>query len=132
MAYKTKDLEKKALEAIKENNLIFIEEVVAFLPCGKTTFYEHKLNEADSIKAAIEENKIATKAKLRKKWQDMDNATLNIALYRLCSDNEELEKLTTTTNKNLNKNIDEFSKKTDKQLEEELRELDQKGENLSD
>jgi hypothetical protein len=53
MAYKTKELEKQALEAIKEHGLVFIEEIVAFLPCSKPTFYEHGLNELDSIVQAI-------------------------------------------------------------------------------
>ena len=43
MAYKTEELEIKSLEAIEKHKLFFIEDVVAFLPCTKTTFYEHKL-----------------------------------------------------------------------------------------
>jgi len=43
MAYKTEELEKKSLEAIDKHKLFFIEDVVAFLPCDKTTFYNHKL-----------------------------------------------------------------------------------------
>jgi hypothetical protein len=55
--YDTKELERKSLEAIKEHKLMFIEHVVAYLPCSKPTFYEHKLNELNSIKKAIEENR---------------------------------------------------------------------------
>lgn len=47
MAYKTEELEKTAIKAIKEHKLYFIEDVIAFLPCSKPTFYEHKLNEID-------------------------------------------------------------------------------------
>ena len=53
MAYDTKELEKKALTAINKHKLMFIEHIVAFLPCSKETFYVHKLHESDAIKKAI-------------------------------------------------------------------------------
>jgi len=89
MAYKTAELEQKAIKAIKKENLIFIEEVVSFLPCSKPTFYEHKLNELDSIKDLLDNNKASIKTGLRNKWYKSDNATVQIALMRLvCSDAE--------------------------------------------
>jgi hypothetical protein len=48
MAYKTEDLLATAIEAIKKNRLIFIEDIIAYLPCGKTAFYEHFPNTSDS------------------------------------------------------------------------------------
>jgi hypothetical protein len=93
MAYKTAELEKQALKVIKEKNLYFIEDVVSYLPCGKTTFYERKLNEANSLKEALEENKINTKVGLRKKWYESDNATVQIALYKLISTDEENDRI---------------------------------------
>ena len=93
MAYKTNELEEKALEAIKEHGLVFIEEVVSFLPCSKPTFYEHGLNESNAIKEAIEYNKVSKKAKLRKNWEHSENATLNISLYKLLANEEELQRL---------------------------------------
>ena len=83
MAYDTKELEAKALEAIQKYKLIWIEEVVSYLPCSKPTFYEHKLNEIDTIKAAIEKNRNDLKIGLRKKWYESENATTQIALYKL-------------------------------------------------
>ncbi len=65
MAYKTKELHDKALAAIEKHRLFFIEDVVAFLPCSKPTFYEHKLNESADIKAALEKNVIEVKTSLR-------------------------------------------------------------------
>ncbi len=51
MAYKKEDLIKQALQAIKKHKLIFIEEVVSFLPCSKATFYRYieKLRERKVI-----------------------------------------------------------------------------------
>lgn len=94
MAYNTAELEKKALAAIKSNKLVFIEEVVSFLPCDKTTFYAHKLNESNKIKRALDKNRIDGKASARRKWAESDNATLQIAYYKLLSSEEELRKLT--------------------------------------
>jgi hypothetical protein len=40
MAYDKSKIYQQAEEAIKKNNLFFIEDIVAFLPCSKQTFYE--------------------------------------------------------------------------------------------
>lgn len=89
MAYKTEELKEKALNAIKSMKLVFIEEVAAFIGISKGTFYEHKLNELNEIKDAIEANKSELKAGLRKKWYENENATTQLALYRLLSTPEE-------------------------------------------
>lgn len=93
MAYETAELEKLALSAIKKHKLIFIEEVASFLPCDKTTFYNHKLHEFDTLKSALLANKVNMKAGLRKKWYAGDNATTQIALYKLIGTNEEADRL---------------------------------------
>jgi hypothetical protein len=89
MAYDTLELEKQALKAIEENGLVFIDEVVTFLPCDRATFYNHGLDKFDSIKTALEAKKISLKAGLRKKWYASDNATVQIALYKLIGDETE-------------------------------------------
>ena len=93
MAYDANELEKKAIEAIKKNKLIYLEEVISYLPCNRGTFYLNNLNKLDSILELLEENKIEEKVKLRKKWRGTDNAALNLALYKLCSSDEEQAKL---------------------------------------
>lgn len=96
MAYDTEKLLKQAIKAIKEKNLFFIEDVVAYLPCTKPTFYEHKLNESNDLKEALLENRINVKVSMRKKWQESDNATLQMGLMKLVSTNEERKKLSQT------------------------------------
>ncbi len=108
MAYKTKELEKKAIKAIKENKLIFIEEVVSYLPCSKPTFYEHKLNELDSIEALLNKNKDEMKATLRNKWYLSDNATLQITLYRLLCTDAERRKIAMNYNEHTGKDGKDF------------------------
>lgn len=96
MAYKTKDLEKQALKAIKDNNLIFIEEIVTFLPCNKQTFYNHKLDELDDLKKALEDNKVKNKQSLREKWYKSFSPALQLAVYKLCATDQERKILSQT------------------------------------
>ena len=93
MAYDTAELENMAVEAIKEHGLIFIEEVISYLPCASSTFYDHKLEKSESIKNAILFNKVSKKTKLRRNWENSENATLNISLYKLLANEEELQRL---------------------------------------
>jgi len=99
MKYEENDIFDKAIKAIKENNLYFIDEIITYLPCGKTTFYT--LFPADSdklnlIKEAIDVNRVSTKVKMRKKWYDSDNATLQVALMKLISSDKEAHRLNGT------------------------------------
>lgn len=91
--YDTADLEKQALEAITKKKLVFVEEVVSFLPCDKTTFYAHKLHESNAIKEAIEKNKVDKKLGLRDKMYKAENPTAWVALYKLLGTEEEAERL---------------------------------------
>jgi len=97
MAYKTEELIEKSLEIIKSKNIHFIEDLVSYLPCDKKTFYNHNLHEFHLIKEAIEQNKLNIKNNLRKKWYDSDNATTQIALYKLLASQAELKALTNQT-----------------------------------
>jgi len=93
MAYDKKELLKKAIEAAKKNELFFIDDIVTFLPCSRSTFYEHKLDKSDELKTIIEQNKINVKVELRNKFRYSDNATLLMALYKLICSDKEREKL---------------------------------------
>ena len=93
MAYNKNDLVKKAIEAIEKHKLFFIEDVVTFLPCSKPTFYKHKLNEVDELKESLEKNKIDIKVSLRNKWYKSENATLQMALYKLLASEDERRRL---------------------------------------
>lgn len=96
MAYDTKDLEKKALGAIKKNKLMFVEHIVAFLPCSKETFYNHKLHESDAIKKAVEEMRVSKKTKLLSNWIDSDTPSLQIAAMKMISEEHEAHRLNGT------------------------------------
>lgn len=92
MAYdKTKILEQ-AKEAIKDNNLFFIEDVVAFLPIAKKTYYEYfplESDESNELREMLEQNKIKTKSGIRAKLWKSSKAAELLALYRLIATPEE-------------------------------------------
>ena len=64
MAFDRDKLYQQAQTAITENNLFFIEDVVAFIPCSKPTFYEHfpiDSNELNNLKDLLEKKRFAPK-----------------------------------------------------------------------
>ena len=96
MAFDRDKLYQQAQTAITENNLFFIEDVVAFIPCSKPTFYEHfpiDSNELNNLKDLLEQNKIRTKAAIRAKLYKSPKASELLALYRLICTPEERKKL---------------------------------------
>ena len=100
MAYKTAELEAKALEAIRKNKLVFAHEVPTFINISKQTYYDHKLEQLDSIKSALDKNREEIKAGLRKKWYESENATVQIALYKLIGTDEESDRINSQRLKN--------------------------------
>lgn len=114
MAYDRKKIFQQAKEAIKKNKLFFVEDVVAYLPISKPTFYDYfkvDSNEFNELKELLEQNKTEIKVSMRSKWYKSNNATLQMALMKLISTPEELKKLSmnhtdvTTNGKDLNINI---------------------------
>lgn len=91
------DLFNKAKEIVSNEDIYFIDDMIASLPCGKSKFYElfpAQSEEMEELKGFIENNKIAKKKKLRKNWEsDKAHATLQLALMKLLSTPEELKKL---------------------------------------
>ena len=89
-------LKAKAIEVIGKNKLIFIEDIAAMCGVSKNTLYDKFPIDSDDyheLSKMLEENKIALKVGLRKKWFDSDNATTQMALYKLCSTDIEHKKL---------------------------------------
>lgn len=92
MAFDRDKLYQQAKTAITENNLFFIEDIVAFIPCSKPTFYEHfpiDSNELNNLKDLLEQNKIRTKSAIRAKLYKSPKASELLALYRLICTPEE-------------------------------------------
>lgn len=100
VAYDKNKLFEQAKQCIIDNpHVVFIDDVLIFLPCSKPTFYEHfkpDTNEFNDIKDLLHNNKTKLKLNLRKKWENMDNATVQMALYKLNATQEEREALSMT------------------------------------
>jgi hypothetical protein len=99
MAYKTKELFEKAIEAIKERKLFWIEQVVVYLPCVKSVFYDHfpnDSNESNALKTLLEDNRIKVCQAQNNKWFNSEQGALQIAFRKIVGTDEERRKLSQT------------------------------------
>jgi hypothetical protein len=96
MAYDRKKIFEQAKEVIVKHKLFFIEDIVAFLPCGKTAFYEFfapDTNEMNELKELLNQNRTELKVSMRSKWYKSNAPALQMALMKLIATPEELKKL---------------------------------------
>jgi hypothetical protein len=110
MAYDRIKIYNQALDLIEKKKLFFIEDVVTLLPISKPTFYEFfevESNELNSIKEALEKNKIDIKNGLRNKWYNGNNPLTQMALYKLIGTEEEYHRIASTKTENKNINIEQ-------------------------
>ena len=126
MAYDTKELFEKAKDVIIKHKLFFIEDIVAFLPCSKPTFYEHfpiDSNEINELKELLETNRTELKVSMRSKWYKSNAPALQMALMKLIATPEELKKLSMqfieSENKNTNNTPHSINIKIIKPIEED-------------
>lgn len=95
MPYDKEEIHRQALEAIVREQCVTMSEVLLYVPVSKKTFYEWGFHESDELKNAIDAEKVKVKTKLRRNWRNSDNATLQIAEFKLASTDDELERLNT-------------------------------------
>ena len=131
MAYKTEDLFNKAIEQIKKHKLFFIEDIISFLPCRKSTFYEHFPNDSDLYKKMFEElekNRTELKVSMRSKWFRSEAPALQMALMKLiCNDDERRKLAMNYTDHTTNgKEIGLYKDWTDEQIDAEIERLKNK------
>ena len=93
MAYDRKKIFEQAKEMIVKHKLFFIDDIIAFLPIAKSTFYEWKMEQSDDLKALLEKNRTELKVSLRSKWYTSNAPALQMALMKLIANPEELRKL---------------------------------------
>jgi hypothetical protein len=112
MAYDKQKIFDQAKEMIVKHKLFFIEDIVAFLPISKPTFYEYfpiQSNEVNELKGLLETNRVELKVSMRSKWYKSNAPALQMALMKLIATPEELRKLSMqfveSENTNVNKNI---------------------------
>ena len=117
MAYDKQKIFEQAKEMIVKHKLFFIEDIVAFLPCQKSTFYDLfnvDSNEMNELKGLLETNRVELKVSMRSKWYKSNAPALQMALMKLIATPDELKKLSMqyvesdNTNKNTNFDIKEL------------------------
>lgn len=117
MAYDKQKIFEQAKEMIVKHKLFFVEDIVAFLPISKPTFYEYfpvDSNEVNELKGLLETNRVELKVSMRSKWYKSNAPALQMALMKLIATPEELRKLSMqfveseNTNKNTNFDIKEL------------------------
>ena len=109
MAYDKTKIFEQAKEVIVSKKLFFIEDIVALLPCDKTTFYrffEPDSNEYNDIKELLELNRVEVKSALRSKWFNGNNPLTQMALYKLIGTEEEYHRIASTKTENKNINVE--------------------------
>lgn len=125
MAYDKQKVFEECKEAIKKNNLFFVEDIAHFVSPCKTTIYDFFPKDSDelnTLKELLETNKVKTKSAIRSKLFKSNKAAELLALYRLLATPEEHQKLNqsyvdhSTKGKSLNVsilNIDPLSDEDD-------------------
>ena len=96
MAYDRLKIFEQAKEMIVKHKLFFVEDIIAFLPCSKSTFYEYYpdgSDELDNLKELLEQQRVTLKVGMRSKWYKSDNATLQVSLMKLICTDDERRKL---------------------------------------
>lgn len=96
MAYDKKKILSQTHGLIEKHALIFIEDIIALLPCDKTTFYRFfppDSNEYNEIKSGLEKNRVTMKTNMRQKWYKSDNPTLQVALMKMIANDSEAARL---------------------------------------
>lgn len=113
MAYDRVKIFEQAKEMIVKHKLFFVEDIVAFLPISKPTFYDYfpiDSNEVNELKGLLETNRTELKVSMRSKWYKSNAPALQMALMKLIATPEELKKLSmqfieSENNTKLNSNI---------------------------
>ena len=120
MAYDTNELEKKAIEAIEKHRLFFITDVPPMIGISTSTFYLHELEKSEAIKEALTKNRIEVKSSMRSKWFKSENPTLQLALMKLISTDEEIKRLAMQYTESKNTHDVKLHTLSDEQVQEIL------------
>ena len=126
--YDYDDLHALALKQIEEYQLLTITDLIDMLPIARSTFYDKKLDKSNDIKKAFEVNRIGIKSQLRRQWLEPTAKPLvQIALYKLAANQDELQRLTSSRHELTGKDGKDLVEKPDlsKLTDNELEQLEQ-------
>ncbi|MBC7524798.1 MAG: hypothetical protein H7239_10200 [Flavobacterium sp.] len=112
MAYDRIKIFEQAKEMIVKHKLFFVDDIVAFLPCANSTFYDFfpaNSEELDELKELLNQNRTTLKISMRSKWYTSNAPALQMALMKLIATPEELRKLSMQFIESENTNKNEIS-----------------------
>lgn len=92
--YNREEILEQCIEVIRKEKLTFFNDLAIYIEPTMATLYEWEFEKSEILKSELRKNKLASKKKMRTKWEDSDNATLQIAAYKLIAEKEEIEALT--------------------------------------
>ena len=95
MAYDKSALIDLALQVMRDEEIVTWGELWDSMSISPTTAFKFELQEVEDIKNELQRHKTRRKKRLRRRWADSDNAALQIAEYKLLSDDDELARLNT-------------------------------------
>lgn len=120
-----KILEEQCLEIVKEQNVLTMSGIAAFLPFEFERFLEYKLDGSKVLKKAIEENRALTKQQLMLQWLKPNaSPTCQIALFKLLASDEERKVMSTAKKEDSAKENVSTQEAYLKSLEEMGKEID--------
>jgi len=129
MAYDRNKILKQAKEMIVQHKLFFVDDIVSFLPCATSTFYEFfpaNSEEMEELKELLTVNRTELKVSMRSKWYKSNAPALQMALMKLIATPEELKKLSMQYIESENNNVNHNSKPlTLEELKKRSKELDE-------
>jgi len=117
-------LKKEVLDAVKENDFIFINDILMKIAISSETFYRYFPKDSKDyieIINLLRNNKINMKNGLRKKWYKSDNAGTQAYLYKILGTDEERKRMNSSyvnSSVNMNVNVKISMKDKIKQLEQ--------------
>lgn len=93
LKFDPEEIYQQAIDAIMLHELIFVTDIAAYVPCGRSWLYENVLIEGsermDTIKDLLEGNKVRIKVEVRQKLRAAQKASELLAIYRLTSTTQE-------------------------------------------
>lgn len=96
MAYDKNNIFEQAKKEADSNKMIWIEELIDYLPISKSTFYVYfpdGSDELDAIKSIIAKNRVRLSLGNRKNMYDSKNPSCMIALAKILGTEEEAHRL---------------------------------------
>lgn len=86
---KYEKLVNQCIEIIKTNEILFISDLISYLPISKATFYNYKLDKLDALKEAINDQRIFVKQGIRKALVKTNTPAGLAMVYKMIATPEE-------------------------------------------